>query len=421
MINAENAIDQSANSVRTQRAISCLILLTGNLDVPGGNVLSNETHQRPPKMAMRDITPNGLQKAFDDSLSKSFLFFSAFYTGAQDWIDGILTGKPYSIRAAIVSAGNPMIQLENTSRVKEALKKLDFLVVRDVFMTATAEQADIIIPAAPFLERTNMIFYTGGLANPRVDAHYRMLLQKAVEPTGECTSDYDFIVDLAERLGFSDKFPWKDVEGIIDYDLDEEGFTVKELKEHSEPGNVLKKIFRPEEAYIKYEKVFATPMLESHKAEFYSSRLEKMGLDPLPTYVEPGESPISRPDLVKEYPLICSAGLKPGLHNHSSLHHLPWIREIMPEPFMEINPSKAEELGIKNGDMVVVKSPRGSIEVKARTIDTVDPRVVMITTGWGNRHDGGSILNELTMTDERCLISGSTPIRCFLVNVSKKE
>jgi anaerobic selenocysteine-containing dehydrogenase len=421
MLSAENGTHQSANAVQNQRAIACLMLLTGNLDVPGGNVIFNETHQRPPKMAMRDITPDGLKKAFDKSNSKSFLYFSAFYVSALDWIDGIISGEPYAIRAGIISAGNPLIQLENAARVKDALKKLDFLVVRDHFMTATAEQADIVLPAATFLERSAMIFYTGGHANPRVDALYRMLLQKAVDPAGECTCEYDFIKDLAERLGIGDKFPWKDVEGIIDYDLEEEGLSVKDLKEHSEPENVLKKILPPEEAYEKYEKVFGTPMLESHKAEFYSLRLKKMGLDPLPTYLEPGESPISRPDLLKDYPLICTAGLKTGLHTHSSLHNLPWLKEIMPEPFMEINPSKAEELGIKNGDMVMVKSPRGSIAIKARTINTVDPRVVTITTGWGNRYDGGSILNKLTMTEERCQISSSTSIRCFLVNVSKKE
>jgi anaerobic selenocysteine-containing dehydrogenase len=417
-LQAENAIDQTANSVYTQRAISCLILLTGNLDVPGGNVLRNEPHPRPPKIALRNILPAAVKKSFDESISKHFLYYLAMYVGGQDWVDAMFTGKPYPIRATIVSGANPMIQTENVARLREALKKLDFLVVRDLFMSATAEQADIVLPGATFLERTNMIFYTGAHANPTADGIYRMLQPKVVEPLGESKSDYDFIVELAERLGIGDKFPWKDVEGIIDYDLEEEGFTVKDLKEH--PENVLKRRLLPEEAYRKYQKVFAFPLLESHKAEFYSFRLEKMGFNPLPIYVEPGETPISRPDLLKEYPLICTAGLKPGLHNHSSLHHLPWIKEIMPEAVMEINPSKAEELGIKDSDMVVVKSLRGSIEIKARTINTVDPRVVTITTGWGNRHDGGSVLNELTISEERCPVSGSTPIRSFLVNVTKK-
>lgn len=417
-LHSESAIDHTANSVYTQRAISCLILLTGNLDVPGGSVLMNEPHPRPPRMALRNLLPMAVKKSFEESISKHFLCYLTIYVGAQDWVDAMLTGKPYPIRATIVSGANPMIQIENAARLRKALKKLDFLVVRDLFMTATAEQADIVLPAATFLERNNMIYYMGAHANPTVDGVYRMLQQKVVEPLGECKSDYSFIAELAERLDIGDKFPWKDDEAMIDYDLEGEGFTVKDLKEH--PENVLKRRLLPEEAYRKYKKVFAFPMLESHKAEFYSLRLEKMGFNPLPIYVEPGESPISRPDLLKDYPLVCTAGLKPGLHNNSSLHHLPWIKEIMPEAVIEINPSKAEELGIKDGDMVVVKSLRGSIEIKAQTINTVDPRVATITTGWGNRYDGGSVLNELTISEERCPVSGSTPIGSFLVNVTKK-
>ena len=143
--------------------------------------------------------------------------------------------------------------------------------------------------------------------------------------------------------------------------------------------------------------------------------------DPLPLYKEPGESPISRPDLAKEYPLVCMAGIKPGLYTHSQFRSLPWLKEVMPDPWVEIHPMKARELGIQDGDTVVVESLRGSIEVKCKATKTVDPRVVAITHGWGDPHAGAQpITNILTPHEIRCPISGATSNRCFLVRVSKK-
>ena len=134
---------------------------------------------------------------------------------------------------------------------------------------------------------------------------------------------------------------------------------------------------------------------------------------------EPGESPISRPDLAKEYPLVAQVTIKPGLFSHAQYRTLPWLKEIMPEPWIEINSEKAKELGIKKDDTVLVESPRGSIKVKAKITQGIDPRVVSITHGWGQSYAHGAIGNVITPDQESCLVSGSTGNRSFLCRISK--
>jgi anaerobic selenocysteine-containing dehydrogenase len=174
------------------------------------------------------------------------------------------------------------------------------------------------------------------------------------------------------------------------------------------------------ELYGKYEKFFS--LLPTKKAEVYSTVLEQLGYDPLPTYREPGETPISRPDLAEDYPLICTAALKPGLYTHSQYRSLPWLKEIMPGPWIEIHSEKADQLCIKDGEMVVVESPRGSIEIRCKVLDTLNPEVVGITHGWGSPcATSDPITNILTPDNINCPISDSPSSRCFLVKVRAKE
>jgi len=91
----------------------------------------------------------------------------------------------------------------------------------------------------------------------------------------------------------------------------------------------------------------------------------------------------------------------------------------MPEPWVEINSEKAEELGIKKGDTVLVESPRGNIKVKAKITQGIDSRVVSITHGWGQPYAYGAIGNVITPDQECCPISGATGNRSFLCRISK--
>ncbi len=217
-------------------------------------------------------------------------------------------------------------------------------------------------------------------------------------------------------MGYYQLFPWKNIEEAIDYELAPIGLSYKKLEEY-ETVHVEK--YKPSELYFKYEKAFTR--LPAGKIQLYSTMFEKMGFDPLPVYKETIESLLSRPDLLTEYPLIMSC-FKPGILTQSQHQALPWLKEIMPEPWIEINPSKATELGIKDGDMVIVKSRQGSIEIKCRLTKTVDSRVVMAAFGWGNPFAGPeSPINTLAPDDVRCPISNGNSSRCFLVSVSPQK
>jgi anaerobic selenocysteine-containing dehydrogenase len=161
-----------------------------------------------------------------------------------------------------------------------------------------------------------------------------------------------------------------------------------------------------------YEKVgFQTP---SKKVELYSETFKKFGYDPLPNYVEPGESPISRPDLVKDYPLICNTGKKPAVWTHTQYRNLSLLNRIDSDPIVEIHPDKAKELDINHGDEVIVESLRGIIRLKACLTEVTDPRVVFITHGWGQPYAKGPIINRLTDSSERCPISSATETDLFV-------
>ena len=163
---------------------------------------------------------------------------------------------------------------------------------------------------------------------------------------------------------------------------------------------------------------FDTP---TKKIELYSTILEKFGYDPLPTFEEPGESPFSRPDLASEYPLICSAAIKPVLYTHNQYRTVPWLKKIMPDPWLEIHPRKAVELGIKDGEIVVVESPRGRIKVKAALTNDIDPDTVFMPHGWGEPYAHGPADNDLTPDSPRCPVSASTGNRAFLCSVKKDK
>ena len=147
-------------------------------------------------------------------------------------------------------------------------------------------------------------------------------------------------------------------------------------------------------------------------------------MNPLPAYIEPAASPVSTPELVDQYPFVCSTGLKLGIHTHTQFRSLPWIREIEPDPFAEIHPRTAHALGIEDDEWIKVESPHGAIRVKARVRATVHPDVIMVTHGYGEPYAGAGqadLQNKITSQKERDPICGSTGNRSFLCRIERVE
>ena len=205
-------------------------------------------------------------------------------------------------------------------------------------------------------------------------------------------------------MGYGKYFPWEDADEIFEEYLAPTGITVEQLKEA--PSGIFYAQWK-EKAYT--EKGFNTP---SRNVEIYSGLLKKYGHSPLPTYTEPPESPVSRPDLAKEFPFILITGPRVRWFTHSQHRNVPTLRKKMPEPFVEINPRTAQALGISNGDKVNVKSLRGEITLKAKVTADIHPQVVCLNHGWEEAN-----ANMLVDDMARDPISGYPSFRSLLCRV----
>ena len=132
--------------------------------------------------------------------------------------------------------------------------------------------------------------------------------------------------------------------------------------------------------YKKYEKKgFRTP---TRKVELNCRALERMGYDPLPTFVEPPESPISEPELAERFPFVLITGARKKEFFHSEQRQISSLLKRNPDPSVEFHPDLAAKRNISNGDWVKVESPRGSIRMKAIVTEDIVDGVVSVDHGW---------------------------------------
>ncbi|MDY6835731.1 MAG: molybdopterin-dependent oxidoreductase [Chloroflexota bacterium] len=387
------ALDHSPNAVQVFRALSILQAITGNLDVPGGDLFSGGLPLTSPLVG--DSTANSKPIGADEHS-----LFVQFTSEAQAMClpEAILSGKPYPIKSMLVVGSNPLLTWPQSRRAGEALNSLDFLVVMDVFMTETARLADIVLPAATFLERDELFDY-GLFGHP-----YVMLRQKAVDPLGESWPDWKFWFELARRMGYGEHFPWQDVKDAIDFQLKPTSVTVEELSKNA--GGV----FYDTVKHMKYKEAgFSTP---SQKVEIYSERLKKLGYAPLPTYREEEIGGA-------EYPLTLTTGARISGYFHSQFRNMPGLCQLAPNPAVEINAETAQALGIGDGETITLESLQGAIEIRAKVTTGIVPHVLSIAHGWGQAN-----ANALTDGLDRDPISGfpnmkSVPCRVRKVGTMK--
>jgi len=411
------ANEMQMNSVQTIRAIASLVAITGNIDVKGGNVFES--------------FPRGFLPAFfflrkeyrpPDELEEKRLGAEEFplLCGPRSpfgiyhppsLIKAILTDKPYPIKAWLM-VNNPLLCLPNSRDVYQALKRVGFSVVMELFMTPTAEQADIVLPAATWLEKDEVTDREGTI----------VARNKAIDPVGECKDEMWVTFEILKRMGVPFFIPEiKSPEEYNNFRLSKLGITFDDLKNrHIIPGT---------REYKKYEKHgFRTP---SGKVELYSGTFKDAGYDPLPCYVEPPESPVSTPELAKEYPLILISGGRRLPYWHSMGRQIPWLREMIPDPPVEIHPQTASELGIKEGDWVWVEVPRSEerIRQKATLTRGIHPKVVHCDAHWwfpekpGPDHGHWEVnINALISGDPPYdPIAGTTPLRGALCKIYRVE
>jgi anaerobic selenocysteine-containing dehydrogenase len=359
------AIEHTPNCVQSVRAISMLPALTGNIDVPGGWVFGMKGLGRFPSL-IENLSPEVSARRLGADRFKMLGGEGADLPAAHipSLLKAMREGKPYPVKAFLVFGNNTLTTYGNAKQVREALGKLDLLVVADLFMTPTAELADIVLPAASWPELDQL----AGL--PTVAANVVLAQQKAVR-IGECMADEEIFIALARRMNLA--LCTESVDEVLESQLASGcGVRLSELREkgfHKVP-------FR----YRKYEdRGFATP---TGKLELYATRLEAMGYDPLPDYREPPESPVATPEVAKDFPLVLTTGARIPFFFNSEHRQLKALRKAHPDPIVEIHPDTARPFGIEGGDWVWIETLRGRIRQRARVTDEIDPRVVHVEHGW---------------------------------------
>ncbi|MFC1866936.1 molybdopterin-dependent oxidoreductase [Thermodesulfobacteriota bacterium] len=388
-------IDMYPNVVQTGRAIAILCAITGNLDVEGGDVFFPS-----PKLAPLLSNRPAVKLLSDDKYPLSPM------VPFPNFVDAIFRGEPYKPRAMIVYHGNPALTNADSTKTRQALEKLEFLVVCDIFKTATAELADIILPDTSIFERYGFQCYCGA------EGGVIALRQKVVEPIGEARPVFEIEYELAKRMGLDGAYPWTNTEEWINHRLRASGVTLDDLKK--QPVICV----TPPMEYRKYLKDGFNTL--SGKVEIYSQRLEDHGYPPLPEYRELDAAFASQAGLLESYPLIGTTR-RPGIYVLTKFRNIPALRKKEPEPLIRLCPEDAQRRGIVDGDLTAVRSPKGKITIKARVTDEVSPGVVIIDFGWGNPRDQGADVNLLTSDEERDPVSCATPNRRFRCQVTRAD
>jgi len=373
-----NGVEQLTNTMQTMRAIYCLPGLTGNFGVKGGHIL-------PSPLPFPDLARKG--RFFNELLPKSVArhpFFASKVGGGaaimlSDIYDAVLTDEPYPLRVAMCIGSAALTIMPESDRYRDLFKKkMELIVVHDPMMTREArELADIVLPAKSYLEGWRFRFMRPGFkGSPYLQ--WVGLQRPVVRPVGESKSDEEFLAALGHRVGIGDAFPWNDVIGFVDDLVKPLGITAQYLVDN--PLGYTIQVSESDVIGAYRTKGFNTP---TKKFEFYNTSFEKAGYNPLPIYEEPLVSPVSQPTLAEEYPLILSIGIKPGLFTHTQFHSVELLTRLMPEPWVEIHPATASDLGIVEGDMVRVTTPNGEATVKAKVSEAaVNTKMVFMPYSW---------------------------------------
>jgi anaerobic selenocysteine-containing dehydrogenase len=358
------ALEQNPNCLQNVRAVALLRGLTGNLDVPGSDVLA-ANRMRPYPVLREALGAEAQAKRIGAKDYKLLGGFRAFLPSAH--IPGVFramrTGEPYRIRAFMMFGNNPLVTVANARQVRESMLCADLIVASELFMTPSAALADYVLPAAYWPEVNQVIELPYVL-------EMGVVAQQRVAQVAECRQDEEVMIDLARRLGLPGS--GESLEQLLDYRLEPLGLTFAQLRE-------CHLVQHPRE-YRTYERGgFRTP---SRKVELFSKGLERLGYDPLPTHREPPESPVSTPQVAREFPYVLVTGARRREFFHSEHRQVPSLRRLRPDPLVEMHPEVATRHGIADGEWAWVVSPRGRIRMKALVTEGIRPGVVSVDHGW---------------------------------------
>ncbi|MBN2332815.1 MAG: molybdopterin-dependent oxidoreductase [Deltaproteobacteria bacterium] len=350
-----NPLEHTVNTFDVMRALICLMAITGNLDVAGGNVAAHD----PPIMSLgefvrADLIPEKRKEmvsAYHRVIPRLMTIPPTFFKKA------ILDEVPYPIKGFYAMCSNGMLSYADSRQTYEALMKLDFIAIADLFMTPTASMADVVLPVASHYEINDIGHYGIGhgfiLARPKI-----------IEPPPECWSDIKIMNELGKLI--SPPELWHaDHEEFLEDVVRPAGLTYGQFVERG--------YLKGPERFKRYEqKGFRTP---TGKVELRLSIAEKFKLKPLPEFNGLPE------EVDADYPLLLTSS-KSRYFLHSSYRWIEKLRKLRPQPKVEIHPETAALHGVGEGDQVVIETRKGSIVQYVHLVDSIDPRVINAAHGW---------------------------------------
>lgn len=426
---------QHSNGVQGGRAIVALNALIGTLDKPGGMMIpdkrgSKHASVKPDDTAATTLKNERFDKKTADGNEYPLRHGSGVY--AQSFLN-ILEGKPYEPKMGVFVFQNVMMSVPGSETVAQALAKLETVVVIDTMLSETAMMADYALPGTVYLERYD-------LNSHWVTWSVLGLRQPVVKPLFGQPAEYEVVAELGRRLGLKDKSgkeffsvgaisgePVADVTAWYEEQLSNElktgapGITLDELKQL--PGAVW--VDTKGTAYAKYAAALSADALKtafydgpqnrdgtlvynkdkadggtvigvvaggkavkgfataSRRVELYAKGLEGKkdatgkAVDPLPVY-EPRDWQPSA-----DYPLYL-INWKEASHTHSRTFNNPWLLHLKAENPLIIHPDTADNLGVGDGDKVVVESPHGKTTAKVKVSKRIHPEVVGLQHGFGH-------------------------------------
>lgn len=378
LIKIADGLQRHLNGGQTVRAILSLPALTGQYGLAGGGLA---------------YSTSGYIKWDADVLGKWADCPPPGRSINMNRLGAALTGEATDppIQALYVYGSNPAAIAPNAGKVREGLLRDDlFTVVHDLFLTDTADLADIVLPATSQLEHTDL---------HKAYGHTRLAYNApAIPPLGQSKSNWEVMGLLAGALGFTEPWLHQTADEVIAEMLAAmaaknpafAGITLERLQnEHSVPLAL-----NNPTPFVGLR--FPTP---SGKIELYSARLARQGLDPLPNWL--GQIDDAPPPEARSAPLVLISG---AAHHFvtSSFANQPDLLVRESAPFVEINPADAASRGIAHGDTVRVANGRGWCKLRAVVTDDIRPGVLASPKGrWAKNDpfatgDGGRNINWTT-------------------------
>ncbi len=407
-----SGLEYSDGAVQAIRATFVLWALAGQLDVPGGLCFTMDENHFATNRDGHLENPAPRLAAGHNDFPVYTRYRGEFHAGILP--RAVLEKKPYPIRLLLSLGASIITSWPQSDIWRKTLAGLDFFTCIDRQLTADAAYADILLPAATYFEIKSYMVYGSAFR----------IRERLAEPVGEARSDFFIMAELARRLGYGHLYPQTEEE-LLRHALKGTGFTLEEVRK---AGGMVQK---PQAMmqYKKWEKGLLRPDgrpgfdTPTGKFEISSTILEEYGYDSLPVYVEPGESPLSRPDLAKDYPLVFNSGARANVDLHTLHHTIPLLQKDKPLPTVMINSSDAAKRNIANGDKVVLKTKRGGVEMYAFVTDDIVPGAIEASAmgggALGPQEWQDANVNDLTDLKKFDPISGFPVYKALLCEVRK--